>query len=283
MCIKKWHIFLAILFFWGINLSIAQTSNSNKRLIKALSSSNYKVRLQAVIMVGKKKISRGIPGLRKLLANKKEKNSIRAAAAISLGQLDDQKSRKHCAELLGHRVSLVSLAAEKALVMLDKNRKKPAYYLVAIGKLKAKKSTPKTHQETLKKTISNRLKRTSGIQTAAGEDKALKKSRLAAHLKKRKLIGMLFLPKLTQLKTVEEYDRTSITCQVEILVLKLDTGKLEFSSGGEASSWIEGTNINPFELDDITAEVIKSATDTATIQALQYLSGREAEPIYSKK
>jgi hypothetical protein len=253
----------------------AGNSAMAKKLERALKSSSFKVRLQAAILIGNKKISGAASLLRSVLDD--EHDVVRAAAALSLGKLGDQESRGRLAALLAHENKLVAKSAEKSLILLDKHRKSPVY-LVAIGRPKLPTGVTRSRGVRLVRVFRSKLERVDGIVLSAGEEKALSGDDLATHLKKRKLTGILLMPKITSMKEKVSNGNTSIICKVSVMLATLVRKRMEFNSGGEANAWIEESPISEDDRADLQNTVLKSAAEATVQQVIQYLARREENP-----
>ena len=211
----------------------AWAQGSTDRLAQALSDPSFKVRLQAAIIIGKRKITRAAPALRDALDD--DHDAVRAAAAVSLGRMGDQDARGRVVRLLAYDNDLVARAAEKSLVLLDKAKGSDAKYLVAIDKPRAPKKVNRSHLGRVIKDLKDSNEKHPKVIFSAGEEKALKGSRLKTHLKKRKLIGILVQPKLARLQAKEQNGNTVVDGKVSVMVVTLVTKRMEFSAAGEGS------------------------------------------------
>jgi len=248
-------------------------SRTAKRLIKALKDRSFKVRLQAAILIGKRKVKRAIPSLRKVLASDREHAAVRAAAASSLGKLGDEESRAQLVKLIGHRSRLLVRATEKALMSLDKHKGVPVYY-VKVAKPKLPKGVASSRGFRLVRIIKDKIKNTGGLVVAAGEDQILQGKDFESHLKRRQLTGLELRPKLVTLSEDVGDDTTTVNGKVSIMIVTLPKKRMEFNSGGEANSWIEGTNISDGERTDMENTVLDASADAAVMQVLEYLQNR---------
>lgn len=242
------------------------------RLIQALSDPSFKVRLQAAIIIGKRKLVRAAPALRDALDDNHD--AVRAAAAVSLGKMGDQDARSRVARLLGHDNDLVARAAEKSLILLDKAKGGSAKYLVAISKPKMPKQTNRSHLGRLIKAMKSKLEQMPQVVFAAGEEKALKGSKLKAHLKKRKLTGILIQPKLSRLRAKEKHGTTVVDGKVSVMLVTLVKKRMEFSAGGEADAWIEDTNVSDSDREELETAVVQACAEAAAEQVYDYLLQR---------
>ena len=246
-----------------------------KKLERALKSSSFKVRLQAAILIGKEKITGAAGLLRGVLDD--EHDVVRAAAALSLGKLGDQESRGRLATLLAHENKLVAKSAEKSLILLDRHRENPVY-LVAIGRPKLPKGVARSRGTRLIRVFRSKLERVGGIVLSAGEEKALSDDDLSGHLKRRKLMGILLMPKVTNLTEKVGDGNTTVIGKISIMVATLVRKRMEFNSSGEASAWVEEAPISDEDRADLQNTVLKSAAEAAVQQVIQYLARREENP-----
>ncbi|HUU01219.1 MAG TPA: HEAT repeat domain-containing protein [Myxococcota bacterium] len=246
-----------------------------KKLERALKSTSFKVRLQAAILIGKKKITGAASLLRGVLDD--EHDVVRAAAALSLGKLGDEESRGRLAALLAHENKLVAKSAEKSLVLLDRNRESPVY-LVVIGRPKLPAGVSRSCGTRLIRVFRSKLERVGGIVLSAGEEKALSDDDLSGHLKRRKLMGILLMPKVTNLTEKVGDGNTTVIGKISIMVATLVRKRMEFNSSGEATAWVEEAPISDEDRVDLQNTVLKSATEAAVQQVIQYLARREENP-----
>lgn len=244
------------------------------RWIKALSDSRFKVRVEATTQIGKHRVKRAAPVLRRMVANENEHESVRAAAAMSLAKLGDEKSRSQFAYLVGHKSQLIAKSAEKALILLDRAKPQTPYFLVEVENVRLPDGASTPHGKRVLKKLKHRLNNTGGVVRGAGEYSVLKEQELASHLEQRKLTGVLFKPELVELKSKVEGGRTVFFAKVSISGYSLVNKRREFTVGGEASSWIDGTDLASAEQRDLENEVLDGSTDSATLQALQQMSNR---------
>jgi hypothetical protein len=246
---------------------------SSDRLVQALRDPSFKMRLQAAILIGKRKLVRAAPALRDALDD--DHDAVRAAAAVSLGKMGDQDARGRVVRLLRHDNSLVARAAEKSLILLDKAKGGAAKYLVAIDKPKAPKQVSRSHLVRLIKAMKDKIKQNPQVIFSAGEEKVLKKSKLKTHLKKRKLTGILIQPKLSRLRAKEQHGNTVVDGKVSVMVVTLVRKRMEFSAGGEADAWVEDTNITESDREELETAVVQSCAEAAAEQVYDYLLQRE--------
>ena len=251
----------------------AGAQGSVDRLVQGLEDPSFKVRLQAAIIIGKRKITRAAPALRDALDD--DHDAVRAAAAVSLGKMGDQEARGRVVRLLRHDNDLVARAALKSLVLLDKAMNSGAKYLVAIDKPKAPKKVNRSHLGRVIKAIKEKVEKNPMVICSAGEEKVLKGSRLKAHLKKRKLVGILVQPKLAKLRAKEKHGTTVVDGKVSVMVVTLVKKRMEFSAGGEADAWIEDTNIADSDREELETAVIQACAEAAAEQVYDYLLRRE--------
>ncbi len=230
------------------------------------------MRLQAAILIGKRKLVRAAPALRDALDD--DHAAVRAAAALSLGKLGDQDARGRVVRLLGNDNDLVARAAEKSLVLLDKAKGGKARYLVAIAKPKAPRRSNPAHLTRLVQAMKDKLDHSPQVIFSAGEEKVLKKSRLQAHLKKRRLTGILIQPKLSRLQAKEKHGITVVDGKVSVMLVTLVRRRMEFSAGGEADAWIEDTRIADSDREELETTVIQACAEAAAEQVYDYLLHR---------
>jgi hypothetical protein len=263
------------LLLWVFLLPARQTAaqGSVDRLEQGLSDPSFKVRLQAAIIIGKRKITRAAPALREALDDNHDAG--RAAAAVSLGKLGDQEARIRVVRLLRHDNDLVVRAAEKSLVLLDKAKGSGAKYLVAIDKPKAPKKVNRSHLGRVVKAMQTKIEQNPKVIISAGEEKVLKGSRLNSHLKRRKLTGILVQPKLAKLQAKEKHGTTVVDGKVSVMVVTLVKKRMEFSAGGEADAWIEDTKIADSDREELESTVIQACAEAAAEQVYDYLLRRE--------
>ena len=246
-----------------------------KKLIYALNSPSFKVRLQAAILIGKKEVFQASDALREALDD--QHDAVRAAAALSLGKLGDAKSRSKLVSLLKHKSQLLVRSIEKALMLLDKKNGE-AVFLVAIEKPRMPKGVARSRGARLMRTFKRKLENTGGIVLSAGEENIFSKSELDTHLKKRKLTGILLQPKISRLKENDDGSNTTVICKVSIMVVTLLKKRMEFSGGGEADAWIEDTDLSDDDRQDLENTVLDAAADAAIGQVIKYLARRAAGP-----
>ena len=265
-------LLLASFFFTFAPAKVAAGSASGKKLVKALKHSSFKVRLQAVILIGKRKMKSAAPELRQALSDKHD--AVRAAAALSLGKLGDEESRNSLVKLLDHQNELVVKTAEKALVLLDK-KKGQAVYLVAIQRPILPGGVSRSRAARLMRTIRKKLEETSGLVVSAGEENVLSAQDLTSHLRKRKLTGILLQPKLAELNETADGGTTTVAGKVSIMVVTLIRKRMEFNASGEANAWVEDAPISDGDRTDLQNAVLDGASSAAIEQVVQYLAGRD--------
>jgi hypothetical protein len=251
----------------------AAAQGSVERLVQGLEDPSFKVRLQAAIIIGKRKLTRAAPALRDALDD--DHDAVRAAAAVSLGRMGDQEARSRVVRLLRHDNDLVARAAEKSLVLLDKAKGSEAKYLVAIDKPRAPKKVSRSHLGRVIKAIKDKIEKNPMVICSAGEERVLKGSRLKTHLKKRKLTGILVQPKISKLSAKEKHGTTVVDGKVSVMVVTLVKKRMEFSAGGEADAWIEDTNIAKSDQEELETAVIQACAEAAAEQVYDYLLRRE--------
>lgn len=243
------------------------------RLVQALEDPSFKVRLQAAIIIGKRKLTRAAPALRDALDD--DHDAVKAAAAVSLGRMGDQEARVRVVRLLRYDNDLVARAAEKSLVLLDRAKGSGVKYLVAIDKPRAPKNTNRSHLGRVVKALRDKIEQNPTVISSAGEEKFLKGSRLKAHLKKRKLVGILVQPKIAKLGAKEKHGTTVVDGKVSVMVVTLVKKRMEFSAGGEADAWVEDTNITESDKEELETAVIQACSEAAAEQLYDYLLRRE--------
>lgn len=248
----------------------AAGSRQVRKLVKALGSSSYKVRLQAAILIGKKKLIQAAGALHRALDD--EHDVVRAAAALSLGKLGDQQARAGVVRLLGAENSLLVRSAEKSLLLLDRALGQPAY-LVALQKPLVK-GAPLRLGARLAHLLREQLAKTGGLVLSAGEERVLAGKRLAEHLARRRLTGMMLQPRLAEYSRREQEGNTLVAGKVDVLVYTLVRRRMEFSASGEANAWLEGTGLSGDEVAELDTAVLQGATKAAVEQVVQYLSSR---------
>ncbi len=253
----------------------AKAGSAGGKLTRALKSSSFKVRLQAVILIGKKKITKAAPAVRRLLEDKHD--AVRAAAALTLGKLGNQKSRPNLVRLIAHPNRLVGRSAEKALILLDRKLGDPVF-LVAIGPARLPEGVALSRRQRLARIFQKQLRKTSGVVAEMGESQVLSGKKLAAHLKSRNLVGMLLQPKISILKEKVGGGTTTVEGKVDMMVVSLVTKRMEFSASGEADAWIEDAQISADDRIDLENTVLDASAQAAIEQALMYLVRRAAEP-----
>jgi hypothetical protein len=251
----------------------AAAQGSVDRLVQGLEDPSFKVRLQAAIIIGKRKLTRAAPALRDALDD--DHDAVRAAAAVSLGRMGDQEARVRVVRLLRHDNDLVARAAEKSLMLLDKAKNSGAKYLVAIDKPKAPKKVNRSHLDRVIKALKDKIEQNPKVICSAGEEKVLKGSRLKTHLKRRKLVGILVQPKLARLRAKEKHGTTVVDGKVSVMVVTLVRKRMEFSAGGEADAWVEDTNITESDKEELETAVIQACSEAAAEQLYDYLLRRE--------
>lgn len=250
----------------------AAGADSVDRLEQGLSDPSFKVRLQAAIIIGKRKLIRAAPALRDALED--DHDAVKAAAAVSLGKLGDQDARIRVVRLLRHDNDLVVRAAEKSLALLDKSKTPGAKYLVAIDKPKAPKTVNKSHLDRLTKALKDKIEKNPNVIISAGEEQVLKGPRLNTHLRKRKLTGILVQPKLAKLQAKEKHGNTVVDGKISVMVVTLVKKRMEFSAGGEADAWVEDTNIAQSDREELETTVVQACAEAAAEQVYDYLLRR---------
>jgi len=253
----------------------AASTATAKKLINALKSPSFKVRLQAAILIGKKKAVQATDALREALDD--QHDAVRAAAALSLGKLGVVKARSKLVSLLKHKSKLLVRSIEKSLMLLDKKNGE-AVFLVVVDKPRMPKGVTRSQGARLMRTFKRKLENTGGIVLSAGEETIFSGSELGTHLKKRKLTGILLQPKVGSLKAKDDGSNTTVICKVSIMVVTLIRKRMEFSGGGEADAWIEDTGISDDDRQDLENTVLDAASGAAIQQVIEYLARRAAGP-----
>ncbi len=265
-------VVMSLLFVPG---ALAQRSSPlATRWVRALADPNFKVRLEAVILIGNNKTADGIPSLRKMLAKNDEHDSVRAAACVSLAKLHDEESRQQFGFLIAHNSQLIARSAEKALIMLDQARPKPPYYLLEIERPLLPKGVAVSHAQQVTTRLREFINRTGGLVPGAGEYEVLGPPDLAAHLSRRKLTGFLLKPELTELRTESDSGRTTFYASMSIAGFSLVEKEPEFAVGGQANSWMEGSNLMETQRQQMQREVIDRSADSAMVEVVKQLSDR---------
>jgi hypothetical protein len=267
------HLLGLVLCLFLLPVPPAAAQGSVDRLVQGLSDPSFKVRLQAAIIIGKRKLTRAAPALRDALDD--DHDAVRAAAAVSLGRMGDQEARVRVVRLLRHDNDLVARAAEKSLVLLDKAKNSGAKYLVAIDKPRAPKKVNRSHLGRVIKAIKGKIEKNPNVIVSAGEEKVLKGSRLKTHLKRRKLVGILVQPKLSRLRAKEKHGSTVVDGKVSVMVVTLVKKRMEFSAGGEADAWVEDTKLTKSDQEELETAVIQACAEAAAEQVYDYLLRRE--------
>jgi hypothetical protein len=250
----------------------AAAQGSSDRLVQALRDPSFKVRLQAAILIGKRKLVRAAPALRDALDD--DHDAVRAAAAVSLGKMGDQDARGRVVRLLRHDNDLVARAAEKSLLLLDKARGGKARYLVAIDRPRAPKRVNSSHLKRLIAAMKDKLKQNPQVIFSAGEEKVLRKTKLKTHLRKRKLTGILIQLKLSKLRAKEKHGITVVDGKVSVMLVTLVKRRMEFSAGGEADAWVEETKIADSDREELETAVVQACAEAAAEQVYDYLLQR---------
>jgi len=262
-------LLLALLSPLGVRQ--AQAQGLEEKLNKALGNSSFKIRLRAAILVGKKKITSLGPKLQKTLYD--EHDSVRAAAALSLGRIGAQDARSDLAKLLAHPKKLVHMSAEKALVYLDKARGRPTY-LLDLAAPRLPKNTPASKGQRIARLLQAKLDRQTNLVMEAGESKALEGIKLADHLKARKLKGMSLRPKVLALGGKDVGGTTTLRFKISIMVVSLVKQRMEFAGSGEAEADVDTMDLDIDTQDDVERQLIEAAVEAALQQVLGYLARR---------
>jgi hypothetical protein len=253
------------------SVALAQEGASEARLVQALADPSFKVRLQAAILIGKRKLTTAAEPLRKSLTDEHE--TVRAAAALSLGKLGDQASRSGLVAMLGQDNQLVPEAAEKALIMLDQARGKPRY-LLSIDPPTAAAGVPTALAPRVRELLLSKLRPRPELELSSGEEKVLQGDRLDEHLKKRELAGILLQPRLAKLQAKRKGNTTTVSCTINVMVTTLVRKRMEFSGAGEADAEVEGPEPSGSDREEIDKALLEAATGAAGDQVLSFLDRR---------
>lgn len=265
---------LAWLGMLGLAMPAGADSPEAKRVVKGLQARSFKVRLQAAIVAGKRKLTKAAPALRRVVDDQKEKTAVRAAAINSLGQLGDQDSRGLCAYLAGHKDGLIASTARKALIQLDKSLPSQPFFLVSIEGPSLPKGTPKRAAEKLLDALQRRVRSTQGLVLGHGEERYLSEQAFAEHLEARELVGILLKPQLVELTATPGGGRTTVVALVRLVQFRLPGRANEFTAEGGADAWIESKRLIQRERHELEDEVLEGAADAALMQLLQDLQER---------
>jgi hypothetical protein len=258
---------LALLSHQGL---FAQEEVNEERLIQALSDSSFKVRLQAAILVGKHRVVRAGPLLKKSLLD--ENDTVKAAAALSLGKIGNPSDRTDVVTLLSHPNALVSNAAEKALILFDEASGRPVYLVVCEPPVSQKEMAPSLMKRLVDK-LQTDLASRSTLVLGAGEEKALPPPKLDLHLKKRSLTGILLRPKVTFSRS-KSAGGVILSCEVSLMTATLVQKRMEFSGTGEASAEVENAAVSGPELEEIQTALLDASVQAASEQVIRYLDRR---------
>jgi hypothetical protein len=253
--------------FWPHTASARQMSAD--KMIQLLHHKSYKIRLKAAIQIGKSRMRRGAYALKAALED--DHVIVRAAAALSLGQLGDQKARPRLVKMLGSPKALVGKAAEKALVLLDQNRGRPRYLLwiagVNLGPSVAERAG--VHSQ---RAIEKRLKKASLLVMNAGEDSILNKKKLRTHLLRRRLTAKLLRPRVSELSAKKRNSETLFVCKVSIMIVDFLTNRMEFTGTGKASAEVGETGLDREDIIHIKNQVLDAATQAALDEIVSKLA-----------
>ncbi|MBN2496432.1 MAG: HEAT repeat domain-containing protein [Deltaproteobacteria bacterium] len=244
-----------------------------EKLERALSDPSFKVRLQAAIVIGKRKMTELAPLLRKAL--KDSHPTVQAAAALSLGRVGDQAARPDLAKLLGHENELVQKAAEKALVILDKQRPIRPRFLIAIDEVTLTEGIAASHGQKLTRTLQRKLEAQPSVQMAAGENRALGGDALQAHLKRRKLVGLTLRPRLLKLLATESGGTTSLSCKISVMTVTMGSNRMEFSGNGDADAEVDSLDLGPDEVEELQSRLLDASTNAAAEEVIAFLGRRQ--------
>lgn len=249
----------------------AQDQADEARMIAALSDPSFKIRLQAAIQIGKWRVSRAAPLLKRALLD--EQDAVRAAAALSLGRLGDESARVDLAALLSCSNRLVSEAAEKSLIYLDQARGKPRYLLVLETPTVAAGMSV-SMGERLRAMLQQKLSKRSDLVFSAGEEKILSPDNLSGHLQKRSLTGILLKPRIAQRISKAPRSGAVISLDVGVMVVTLERKRMEFDGNQVAKAEVDSADLSDSEREEIDQALLSSAAEAATDQIVQYLARR---------
>jgi hypothetical protein len=265
---------VVILLLFVPNALAQRSAPSATRWIRALADPNFKVRLEAVILIGNNKTPGGIPSLRKVLAKNDEHDSVRAAACVSLAKLHDEESRNQLGFLIAHNNQLIAKSAEKALIILDQARPKPPFFLLELDRPLLPKGVALDNGQRLINRMKAFINRTGGLVPGAGEYEVLNPAGLAAHLSRRKLTGFMLKPELTELRTESASGRTTFFATMSIAGFSLAEKEHEFTVAGQANSWMDGTSPMEAHRQEMQHDVLDRSADSAMIEVVKQLSER---------
>lgn len=266
-----WVSFLAALL--GPLAARAQVENPSL-LIRSLSDPSLKVRLKAAIQAGKHKVADAAPRLRQILGGQAEPEALRAAAALSLGQLGDQEARPLLGVLVGHKSALLARNADKALLLLDRALPAPPVVMVEIDPPVLPPRTSPVLGRRILETLQVRVKAARGAVLGCGEHRVLSDEELRAHLERRGLVGYLLKPALEEFRVTPEGGRTTFFARVGIGGRTLLERREAFHVGGEGDAWIDGVELSKQERRELTEEALDRATDSALMQAFAQIQSQ---------
>ncbi len=249
----------------------AGLSPAEARLLQDLGAPSAKRRALAARAVGRHKGGSLADALLGRLADGDA--AVQAAAAASLGQLGEQRSRPGLAALLAHSSAAVARAASQALGALDRKRGKPRY-LVAIAPPILPKGVDPARGELVVSGLRQALEENPEILCSAGEDKALEGGRLLQHLRGRKLEGLLLMPALTELSGGEAGAR--LTGKVSVVCSPLVSQKIDFAVSTEASIAAGRSPLAPAARQRMEGRVIGGAARAAAEEVIDSLRRRAA-------
>ncbi len=251
--------------------SASRAQESDDKLAAYLSDPSFKVRLMAAIQIGKNQVVSAAPALRKALQD--DNDTVKAAAALSLGQLSDQQARADLVGLLDNPKSLVFKAATKALGLLDRSNGRSPGFLVVVDEPLVPDGVPATRGQRLLRKALAKLAASPMVTLGAGEDKRIQGARMADHLKQRNLKGVILRPKLMKLST-SVTSSTTFSCKVSIMVVALSNNRMEFAGNGDADAEVEETGLDPDTIEDVLTQVLDASSEAAAEEALGYLARR---------
>jgi HEAT repeats len=267
-----WFSMMMMLCWWCSLRAQTPDADIDERLIAGLSDPSFKVRVQAAILIGKKRVLTATAALRNALQDPHD--AVQAAAAVALGKLGHQPSRPELCSLLGHSNPLVSQAAEKALGLLDQARGPPKALVNTAPASQSATVSPRIARS-LDRILRESIAKQTTLVLSAGEDTVLSGEKLAAHLRSRGLRGYQLQPRISTLTMTPRGAKILFICKVSILVASLERMRMEYSASGEASA--EMADPTADEREDLVNTLLKAATDAALDQIVEYV-GRQHLP-----
>jgi len=243
-----------------------------ERIIHGLSDSSFKVRLEAVILVGKQKIARALPVL--LDALKDPHAAVRAAAAVSLARLGNQEKRKNLVLLLADPNKMVVHSAERALILLDKDRGGPKIFLVFDPQASASLKISSGMALWVIDKLREQVKASSAVVLSSGEEKVLSRDQLTLHLRRRKMLGFNIRAKISRLDQQPGLRSIRVRGEVNALVFTLTGSRVEFVATGAADAEIDTPRLTPTQQDEVEHTVFAAAAKASAGKTLEYLRQR---------